>query len=41
MSQGYVSPETFTHGTSAQRMEWLKRGLESGQMSSCNVPGLQ
>lgn len=32
-ARGYSSPESFTHGTSAQRMRWLKRGLESGDMS--------
>jgi predicted metalloprotease len=29
-SQGYVNPETFTHGTSAQRMFWFKKGFETG-----------
>lgn len=32
-ARGYSSPESFTHGTSAQRMRWLKRGLETGDMS--------
>ena len=32
-AQGYVQPESFTHGTSAQRMRWLKRGLDTGDMS--------
>ena len=32
-ARGYSSPELFTHGTSAQRMRWLKRGLETGDMS--------
>ena len=31
-ARGYVQPESFTHGTSAQRMKWLKRGLETGDM---------
>ncbi len=31
--RGYVQPESFTHGTSAQRMRWLKRGLQTGDMS--------
>jgi hypothetical protein len=35
MSRGYVAPETFTHGTSAQRVEWFRRGLESGRVSAC------
>jgi len=34
--QGTVVPESFTHGSSAQRMEALKRGLESGNPSACN-----
>ncbi|WP_353217009.1 neutral zinc metallopeptidase [Sandarakinorhabdus sp.] len=34
---GRVSPESFTHGTSAQRMRWLQRGLESGLSSSCDT----
>jgi predicted metalloprotease len=37
MSRGAVSPETFTHGTSAQRTGWFRRGLDSGQVSSCNT----
>lgn len=36
-SQGYVVPDSFTHGTSAQRVQWFKRGIESGQPSSCNT----
>jgi predicted metalloprotease len=36
-SQGYVVPDSFTHGTSAQRVRWFKRGIESGQMSVCNT----
>lgn len=32
-----VSPESFTHGTSAQRMEWLKRGLQSGDEDQCDT----
>lgn len=37
MSTGHVSPETFTHGSSAQRTAWFKKGLDSGQMSSCDT----
>jgi predicted metalloprotease len=32
-SQGYVVPDSFTHGTSAQRVRWFRRGLESGRIS--------
>lgn len=37
-SQGYVVPDSFTHGTSAQRVEWFSKGLDSGRMSACNCP---
>jgi uncharacterized protein len=36
-SQGRVVPESFTHGTSAQRMRWFKRGFESGEMGQCDT----
>ncbi|MCF6367353.1 KPN_02809 family neutral zinc metallopeptidase [Rhizobium halophilum] len=36
-SQGYVVPESFNHGTSAQRMEWFRRGFESGDVNSCDT----
>lgn len=36
-SQGYVSPDSFTHGSSEQRVRWFKIGLESGQMGSCDT----
>lgn len=36
-SQGEVVPDSFTHGTSAQRVRWFKRGIESGQVSACNT----
>ena len=36
-SQGYVNPESFTHGTSQQRAYWLRRGLETGQVNACNT----
>ena len=32
-ARGYATPESFTHGTSAQRMQWLKKGLTTGDMS--------
>jgi predicted metalloprotease len=37
MSTGHVSPESFTHGTSAQRMHWFRQGLDSGQVSACQT----
>lgn len=37
MSTGRVSPESFTHGSSAQRTGWFKRGFDSGQLSACNT----
>lgn len=36
-SQGYVVPDSFTHGTSAQRLQWFKRGLNTGDPSQCNT----
>lgn len=36
-TQGYVVPESFNHGTSAQRRTWFMRGLESGQLSACDT----
>jgi len=36
-SQGYVSPESFTHGSSEQRVRWFKRGYESGTLESCDT----
>jgi len=32
-SRGYVTPDSFTHGTSAQRVRWFRRGLQTGDMS--------
>lgn len=36
-SQGVVVPESFTHGGSAQRVRWFRRGLESGRLDQCNT----
>lgn len=36
-SRGYVQPESFTHGTSAQRVRWFRRGLESGGLQQCDT----
>jgi predicted metalloprotease len=38
-AQGRVSPESWTHGSSEQRVQWLRRGLESGQVSTCDTLG--
>ncbi|HEU4556737.1 MAG TPA: neutral zinc metallopeptidase [Longimicrobium sp.] len=35
--QGHVVPESFTHGSSAQRMEWFNRGLETGDIRQCDT----
>jgi len=36
-SQGYVVPDAFTHGSSAQRVRWFKRGLDSGDLRQCDT----
>lgn len=36
-AQGYVVPDSFTHGSSAQRAAWFKRGLKSGSLQQCNT----
>jgi uncharacterized protein len=36
-SRGYVSPESFTHGSSAQRVRWFRTGLEAGAVRECNT----
>ena len=35
--QGYAAPDTFTHGSSAQRTRWFRVGLDSGDMRRCNT----
>jgi len=39
MATGRVSPESFTHGTSQQRMQWFNAGLDNGTISACNTFG--
>ena len=36
-TQGYVVPDSFTHGTSQQRMQWLTRGMQTGDMRQCET----
>lgn len=36
-ARGYVVPDSFTHGTSAQRVRWFKRGIGTGKMGACNT----
>jgi predicted metalloprotease len=36
-TQGHVAPESWTHGSSEQRMTWLRRGLDSGRMDACDT----
>jgi predicted metalloprotease len=36
-ARGYVSPESFTHGSSEQRVRWFKRGLDSGSVQNCDT----
>jgi predicted metalloprotease len=36
-SRGYVTPDSFTHGSSAQRVRWFKRGLVTGEPSACDT----
>jgi len=36
-AQGYVTPESFTHGSAAQRIKWFKQGLNNGDIASCDT----
>lgn len=36
-AQGYVTPESFTHGSSEQRMRWFSRGYKGGQLDDCDT----
>lgn len=36
-TQGQIVPETFTHGSSDQRVRWFRRGLESGELQACDT----
>ena len=40
-SQGYVVPDSFTHGSAEQRQRWFANGYKSGQIGSCNTFGSQ
>src|SRR5882724_11028309 len=37
MSTGHVAPDSFTHGSSAQRMHWFQQGFNSGSIAACNT----
>jgi predicted metalloprotease len=37
MSRGTINPETFTHGSSAQRTEWFQRGFQNGTIAACST----
>jgi hypothetical protein len=36
-SGGYVVPDSFTHGSSAQRVGWFRTGIETGDVNRCNT----
>jgi uncharacterized protein len=36
-SRGYVTPDSFTHGSSQQRVQWFTQGLKTGDLNSCNT----
>jgi uncharacterized protein len=37
MSTGHVAPDSFTHGTSQQRMDWFNKGFQNGSVEACNT----
>ena len=37
MTRGSIQPETFTHGSSEQRMSWFQKGMDSGSIAACNT----
>jgi hypothetical protein len=39
MTTGRVQPESFTHGTSAERVQWFRRGLDTGDLTACDTFG--
>jgi predicted metalloprotease len=36
-ARGYVTPDSFTHGSSEQRVRWFRRGLELGELDACDT----
>ena len=40
-ARGYAVPDSFTHGTSAQRQRWFNAGFQSGNINSCDTFGAQ
>jgi hypothetical protein len=36
-ARGYVTPDSFTHGSSAQRVRWFKQGIQTGNPAQCNT----
>ena len=37
MSRGHVTPDSFTHGSSSERMQWFQKGFDSGSIAACNT----
>jgi predicted metalloprotease len=36
-ARGYVTPDSFTHGSSAQRVQWFKQGFQANSIKECNT----